>query len=100
MIYLKITYSKDKHVEKEHLRNIVLDDKTKINKTEINEPFKVPIEHKIIVKNDNPVSLPITRIAHHIREKVKEKVDDLIENNSDEYSDSPCNAHLVPVLRY
>ena len=100
MIYLKITYSKDKHVEKKYLRNIVVDDKTKINKTEIKEPFKVPIEHKIIVKDDNSVSLPIRRIVYHIRDKVKEKTDDLTEKNFDEYSDSPCNAHLVPVLRY
>ena len=85
--------------EKEHLRNIVLDYKTKMNKTEINKPCKVPIEHKIILKDDNPISLPMRRIPYHIRDKVKEKVDDLIEKNFVEYSDSPYNAPLVPVVK-
>ena len=49
-------------VEKEHLRNIALDYKTKINKTEINQPCKVLIEHKIILKDDNLVSHPMRRI--------------------------------------
>ena len=85
--------------EKEHLRNTVLDYKTKMNKTEINKPCKVPIEHKIILKDDNPISLPIRRIPYHIWDKVNEKVDDLIENNFVEYSDSPYNAPLVPVVK-
>ena len=33
------------------------------------------------------------------RDKVKEKVDDLIEKNFVEYSDSPYNAPLVPVVK-
>ena len=85
--------------EKEHLRNTVLDNKTKMNKTEINKPCKVPIEHKIILKDDNPISLPMRRIPYHIRDKVKKKVDDLIEKNFVEYSDSPYNAPLVPVVK-
>ena len=85
--------------EKEHLRNIFLDYKTKMNKTEINKPCKVPIEHKIILKDDNPISLPMRRIPYHIRDKVKEKIDDLIEKNFVEYSDSPYNAPFVPVLK-
>ena len=86
-------------VDKEHLRNIALDYKTEINKTEINQPCKVLIEHKIILKDDDLVSHPMRRIPYHIRDKVKEIVDDLIENNFVEYSDLPNNAHLVPVLR-
>ena len=39
------------------------------------------------------------RIPYHIRDKVKEKVDDLIEKNFVEYSDSPYNAPLVPVVK-
>ena len=85
--------------EKEHLRKIVLDYKTKMNKTEINKPCQVPIEHKIILKDDNPISLPMRRIPYHIRDKVKEKVDDLIEKNFVEYSDSPYNVPLVPVVK-
>ena len=85
--------------EKEYLRNIVLDYKTKMNKTEINKPCKVPIEHKIILKDDNPISLPMRRIPYYIRDKVNEKVDDLIENNFVEYSDSPYNASLFPVVK-
>ena len=50
-----------------------------MNKTEINKPCKVPIEQKIILKDGNPISLPMRRIPYHIRGKVKEKVDDLIE---------------------
>ena len=52
--------------EKEHLRKIVLDYKTKMNKTKFNKPCKVPIEHKIILKDDNPISLPMRRIPYHI----------------------------------
>ena len=58
--------------QKEHLRNIVLDYKTKMNKAEINKPCKVPIKHKIILKDGNPISLPMRRITNHIRDKVKE----------------------------
>ena len=39
------------------------------------------------------------RIPYHIRDKVKEKVDDLIEKNFVEYSDSSYNAPLVPVVK-
>ena len=39
------------------------------------------------------------RIPYHIRHKVKEKVDVLIEKNFVEYSDSPYNALLVPVVK-
>ena len=70
-----------------------------MNKTEINKPCKVPIEHKIILKDDNPISLPMRRIPNHIRDKVKEKVDDLIEKNFVEYSDSPYDASLVSVVK-
>ena len=84
---------------KEHLRNIVPDYKTKFNKTEINKPCKVPIEHKIVLKDDSPISLPIKRIPYHIRHKLKEKVDDLIEKNFVEYSDSSYNAPLFPVMK-
>ena len=52
--------------EKEPLRNVVLDYKIKMNETEINKPCKVPIKHKIILKDDNPVSLPIRRTPYHI----------------------------------
>ena len=69
-----------------------------MNKTEINKPCKVPIEHKIILKDDNPISLPMRRIPYHIRDKVKKKVDDLIEKNFVEYY-SPYNAPLVPVVK-
>ena len=70
-----------------------------MNKTEINKPCKVPIEHKIILNDDNTISLPMRRIPNHIRDKVKEKVDDLIEKNFVEYSDSSYNAPLVPVVK-
>ena len=85
--------------EKEPLRNIVLDYKTKMNKTETNKPCKVPIEHKIILKDDNPVSLPMRRISYHIRDKVKEKVNHLIEKNIVGYSDSRYNATSAPVVK-
>ena len=85
--------------EKEYLRNTVLGYKTKLNKTEINKPCKVSIEHRIILKDDNPISLPISRIPYRIRDNVKEKVDDLIENNFVEYSDSSYNALSVPVVK-
>ena len=39
------------------------------------------------------------RISYHIRDKVKEKVHDLIEKNFVLYSDFPCNAPLVPVMK-
>ena len=52
--------------EKEPLRNVALDYKIKMNKTEINKPCKVSIKHKIILKDDNPVSLPIRRTPYHI----------------------------------
>ena len=68
-------------VQKEDLKNIVPDYKTKMNKTEINKPWKVPIEYNIILKDDNPVSLPMRRIPYRIQDTVKEKVDDLIEKD-------------------
>ena len=52
-----------------------------MSKTEINKPWKVPIEYNIILKDDNPVSLPMRRIPYRIQDKVKEKVDDLIEKD-------------------
>ena len=85
--------------EKEHLRNIVLDYKTKTNKTEISKPCKVSIQHKTILKDDKPISLSMRRIPYYIGDKVKEKVNDLIENNFAEYSDSPYNAPLVPLVK-
>ena len=57
------------------------------------------IEHKIILKDDNPVPLPMRKIPCHIRDKVKEKVDDLIEKNFVEYSASPYNVPLVPLMK-
>ena len=72
--------------EKEHLRNTVLDYKTSMNKTEINKPCKVAIEHNISLKDNNSISLPMRRMPYRIRDKVKEKVDDLIEKNFVEYS--------------
>ena len=66
--------------EKEYLRNTVLRYKTKLNKTEINKPCKVPIEHRIILKDDNSISLPMSRIPYRTRDNVKEKLDGLIEN--------------------
>ena len=44
-----------------------------MNKTDIDESCKVPIERKTILKDDIPVSLPIRRITYYIRDKVKEK---------------------------
>ena len=92
-------WTKFKQCWKEHLRNIVLDYKTKINKTEINEHCKILIEHKIILKEDSPVSLPMRKIPCHIWDKVKEKEDDLIEKNFVEYSESLYNAPLVPLIK-
>ena len=44
------------------------------------------------------ISFPRRRISYHIRDKVKVKVDGLIQKNFVEYSDSPSNAPLVPVM--
>ena len=68
-----------------------------MNKIEINKPCKVPIEQKIILKDCNPISLPMRIFPYHIGDKVKENVDNLIEKNFVEYSDSSYNAPLVPV---
>ena len=57
------------------------------------------IEHKIILKDDNPVPLPMRKIPCHIRDKVKEKEDDLNEKNFVEYLESLYNAPLVPLIK-
>ena len=44
------------------------------------------------------MSFPRRRISYHIRDMVKVKVDGLIQKNFVEYSDSPSNAPLVPVM--
>ena len=73
--------------------------KTKMNDNPIQQPCKIPIEHRIDLVDDIPVFVPPRRLPYHLRDEIKEKIDQLAANDFVEPSTSPYNAPLVPVLK-
>ena len=59
-----------------------------MKKTPANLPCKIPIEHRIDLIDDSPVSLPPQRIPYNKRTEVESKVNELIENDFVEPSTS------------
>ena len=73
--------------------------RTCIDNTPVTEPCRIPIEHRIDLIDDKPISLPARRIPYNIKNEVKEEVQKLIEKNVIEHSSSAYSAPLVPVVK-
>ena len=73
--------------------------RTCIYNTPVTEPCRIPIEHRIDLIDDKPISLPARRIPYNINNEVKEEVQKLIEKNVIGHSSSAYSAPLVPVVK-
>lgn len=63
------------------------------------KPAEVPIQHKIRLKDDIPVSSNPRRIPYAYREEVNKQIDDLLKKGYIEPSFSEYGAPLVPVIK-
>ena len=88
-----------KEIERKELREIITSYQNKMSKYPESLPPDIPIQHKLTLTDDVPVSSAPYRLPHNLRGEVLRQIEDLQNKGFIEQSFSPYGAPLVPVVK-